>query len=73
MKKTKLYRYLGKNGIVTTSIELIGIESIKMLRLEADENKILTDGENFKQSVQIFIEDLDQWKEIGQDEIKQNN
>lgn len=73
MKKTKLYRYLGKNGIVTTPIEIIGVEPIRMFRLDADKDKILTNGEQFSISVQVFAEDLDNWTEIGQEEINNNN
>lgn len=73
MKKTKLYRYLGRNGIVTTPIEIIGVEPIRMYTLQADEGKILTNGEIYLFNAQIFAEDLEQWKEIGQDEIKQDN
>lgn len=70
MKKLKKYRYLGKNGIVTTTIELIGVEPIRILVLTADEDKYLTDGEQYKKVVEIFAEDLYKWQEVGQDELK---
>ena len=73
MKKTKLYRYLGRNGVVTTPIEILNAEHILMYHLVASKGKILTDGEQYTEMVDIFAEDLEQWKEIGQDEIKQDN
>ena len=73
MKKTKLYRYLGKNGIITSPIEILNADHILMYHLIASKGKILTDGDQYLETIDIFAEDLDKWKEIGQDEIKQNN
>lgn len=64
MKKINRYRYLGKNGIITTSVLLDGIEPILMYRLIADEGKILTDGVKQHKAVEIFAEDLDKWTEV---------
>lgn len=64
MKKTKMYRYLGRNGIITSPILLDKIEHIDMYTLTADENKILTNGETKSKSVLCFVEDLNQWTEI---------
>jgi hypothetical protein len=64
MQKIARYRYLGKNGIITSSILLEGIKPILMYRLIADEGKILTDGEKYLHQTEIFIEDLDKWTEI---------
>ena len=66
MKKTKMYRYLGRNGIITSPILLDKIEHIDMYALTADENKILTNGETQSKSVLCFADELDQWTEIGQ-------
>ena len=64
MKKKKQYRYLGRNGIITSPVLLDGIGHIDMLWLSAEAGKILTNGEKKLQSVTIFAEDLDQWTEI---------
>lgn len=64
MIKQERYRYLGKNGIVTTPIQIVGIEPILMYYIAAEEGKILTDGERYTQQTEIFAEDLDKWKEI---------
>ena len=61
MKKVKLYRYIGKNGIITTPILL---EGTKVYTLIASEGKVLTDGEKIRDTVTIFADELDQWSEI---------
>lgn len=66
MKKIKMYRYLGRNGIITSPILLEKIDHIAMYSLTADNAKILTNGETQSKSVLCFAEDLDQWTEIGQ-------
>lgn len=70
MTKRKLYRYVGKNGLITTPIILIGVEGIPMYGLMADTGKILTDGNVFKKAVEIFEEDLPNWIEV--DWVKEN-
>jgi hypothetical protein len=64
MTKTKYYRYLGRNGIITTPVLLDNIEHIPMYALAAAEGKVLTNGEIFVKSIKIFTEDLSNWVEI---------
>ena len=64
MKKIKSYRYIGKNGIITTPILLEGAKAYKMFTLIASEGKVLTDGEKVRNVVTIFADELDQWSEI---------
>lgn len=45
MKKTKLYRYIGRNGIITSPVLLDGISYLQMYRLSAKSGYALTDGE----------------------------
>ncbi len=68
MTKKNLYRYVGRNGIITSLVYLEDAKFFPMFRLIADENKVLTDGIVQIKSVDIFADDLDQWQEI--DEIK---
>lgn len=68
MTKKNLYRYVGRNGIITSLVYLEDAKFFPMFRLIADENKVLTDGVVKIKSVDIFADDLDQWQEI--DEIK---
>lgn len=65
MKKTKLYRYLGRNGIITSPILLDKVEHIPMFALRADKGKMLTDGEQVVEAITIFAEDLVLWSEIN--------
>ena len=53
MKKIKLYRYLGRNGILDTKVLLDGINHIDIVVLQADPGKILTNGEIFRHSVTV--------------------
>ena len=64
MKKVKLYRSIGKNGIITTPILLEGTKVYEMFTLIASEGKVLTDGEKVRDTVTIFADELDQWSEI---------
>lgn len=68
MKKLNRYRYLGKNGIITTSVLLEGNEPIYMYRLIADDNKILTNGTRYTSQVEIFAEELEAWTEVDIEE-----
>jgi hypothetical protein len=70
MIKKDLYRYTGRNGIITSLVHLDDIKYYPMYRLIADEGKLLTDGTLKYTSIDIFVEDLDKWTEIdniGQD------
>lgn len=73
MKKSKLYRYYGRNGIITTPIFLEDAKSILLYNLKASEGKILTDGELTVQSIVIYPEDLELWKEIDDPNWTKNN
>ena len=64
MKKINRYRYVGKNGFITSSVLLENINHIKMYTLIADVGKVLTDGYQYLNQVQIFAEDLDNWTEV---------
>ena len=51
MKKTKLYRYFGRNGV-------------KLFNLVAGEGKLLTNGDVMVKTITIFEEELKDWSEI---------
>ena len=59
MTKKNLYRYVGRNGIITSLVYLEDAKFFPMFRLIADENKLLTDGIVKTKSVDIFADDLD--------------
>lgn len=66
MVKNVLYKYLGTNGVIISPVFLEGIYSIKIYQLIADQGKILTNGTNCTQSIEIPFNELDQWKEVDE-------
>ena len=64
MKKTKVYRYYGRNGTITSPVFLEDAKSILLYNLKADNGKILTNGEITISSVIVYPEDLELWSEI---------
>ena len=69
MTKKNLYRYFGRNGMITSLVLLDNIEHLLMYRLIADEGKVLTDGELKVKSIDIFAEDLSKWTEIEDGQV----
>lgn len=67
MTKKKLYRYLGRNGILTTYVLLDGVEHILRYRLTADEGMVLTNGEKTVHTIEIDADDISEWAEIPED------
>lgn len=64
MIKKDLYRYIGRNGIITSLVHLEDAKFYPMYRLTADEGKMLTNGELTVKSIDVFAEDLGKWTEI---------
>ena len=64
MTKIKMYKYLGRNGILTTRIQLDGINFIPMVELIAGEGKVLTNGEKKVKTIVIEEEEISQWREV---------
>ena len=67
MIKKNLYRYVGRNGIITSLVHLEDAKFYPMYRLIAEDKKILTNGEIEIKSIDIFVEDLDKWIEINEE------
>ena len=64
MEITKMYRYLGRNGIITSPILIENSSPINMFNLKADEGKILTNGIQSVNMTLIFEDELSLWKEV---------
>jgi hypothetical protein len=64
MTKTKMYRYLGRNGIITSPVLLDKVEPIVMYELIAGEGKVLTNGEKSLKSTLVFEDEMKDWTEI---------
>ena len=72
MKKIKKYRYLGLNGILTTFIQLNNVPCDTIYVLQADEGKLLTNGERIEKTVSIHEDNLVCWHEIEDPEANLN-
>ncbi len=64
MKQGKVYRYLGRNGMVTTPILIEGANAIVMYRLIADDNMLLSNGIRQAYTVDVFEDEVNNWFEI---------
>lgn len=64
MTKEVIYRYLGTNGILESTIHLEDVYYVRLLQLIADEGKILTDGIIKTKSARIPEDELEKWTEI---------
>lgn len=64
MIKEKMYRYLGRNGIITSPVLLEQISPINMICLKATPGKILTDGVQKVYQIVVFEDELLNWQEI---------
>lgn len=65
MTRKKLYRYLGRNGILTTRVLIDGVKYIQMYELIAAPGMILTNGEEQVYSIIVEESAAKQWKEIA--------
>lgn len=68
MIKNKIYRYLGRNGMVTTPILLEGTTPIIMYRLIADEGMILSNGKIHVRMIDVFDDEVENWFEIPEED-----
>lgn len=48
------------------------MEQIKMARLIADEGKILTNGSNYGTVVDVFENEVENWKEVEETKVQIN-
>lgn len=70
MTKSKMYRYLGRNGIITSPVLLEKVEPITMYELRAANGKILTNGEEFAKTKIVFGDEIKDWIEIDDPDLK---
>lgn len=64
MTTKNIYRYLGRNGIITSEIKLEKIDPILMFNLTAEKGKILTNGVEKTYSITLFEDEIKNWYEI---------
>lgn len=60
-----MYRYIGRNGIITSKILLDDIKNIPMITLEADKGKVLTNGNVKTKWITVELDEIDNWREIA--------
>ena len=67
MTKQVLYRYLGTNGTLLTPIHLEGAYGVKLIKIIADSDKMLTcdGGETLLNSVLVPEEEVSNWVEVS--------
>ena len=71
MKQRKMYRYVGKNGVITSPILLEDIKHIALIELQPEPGYVLTNGQIIKNySALIPIEELPEWTEVKADTIE---
>lgn len=64
MTKTPMYRYLGTNGVIDSPIQLEGIYSIRLVKLDAGNGMVLTDGDTVTRSVTVPLSEEENWIEV---------
>lgn len=72
MKQRKMYKYIGRNGNITSPILLDDIKYIPLIELRPEAGYVLTNGDMIKTgSILIHIDELKNWTEIKTDVIDQ--
>ncbi len=65
MIRTKVYRYLGENGSIQSTVLIPGVYSVTMVDLSADDEKLLTkDGNYFCKHIVVPEKDAANWYEV---------
>lgn len=65
MQIIELYRYTQNNVVIITPNKRNETDTPSRMRLIAEENAILTDGTTQTPAVDVMLEDVDKWHEIG--------
>lgn len=64
MTKKKMYRYLGRNGILTTHILIDGAKYIPMMELIASPGMVLSNGSTTLRSIVVEEAEVANWHEV---------
>lgn len=68
MKVRKMYKYIGRNGSITSPILLDDVKHIPLVELRPEQGYILTNGNIIKNnSVLVHVDELNEWSEIKAD------
>lgn len=63
MTKTKLYKYIGYNGTITSPVLLPDINHLELVELKADGGKYLTNGIRKVYAITVPADEVSSWKE----------
>jgi hypothetical protein len=64
MTKTKLYRYIGYNGTITSPVLLPDVNHLVVFELRAEAGNYLTDGNRKVYSIIVAEDDIANWQEV---------
>jgi hypothetical protein len=64
MIKSKMYRYLGRNGTITSPVLVDPTTPIPMVSLVAEKGHVLTNGVKTVYSIIVFEDEVADWTEI---------
>ena len=68
MKTRKLYKYIGRNGSITTPILLEDARHIPLMELKAEDGYILRNENNIaKYTVIVHVDEVNSWVEVPAD------
>ena len=68
MKIRKMYKYIGRNGSITSPILLEDIKHIPLVELRPQQGYVLTNGNIIRNnSIVIHMDELNDWREIPAD------
>lgn len=71
MRKRKMYKYIGRNGSITSPILLDGIQYIPLMELRPEPGYVLANGSIIKNNlVLVHIDEVNEWTEIRADVIE---
>lgn len=65
MQIIDLYRYEDKGTVVITPTPRAETDTPSRMRLIADENTMLTDGTTETEVIDVMLDEVDKWTEIG--------
>lgn len=71
MKKQKLYRYVGRNGEITSPILLEDAKYIPLMELRPETGYVLTNGNVTREYfVVVHVDEVNEWTEVKADTVE---
>lgn len=64
MTRTLMYRYMGTNGIIESHVHLEDVYYVRLVKLSADDKKVMTNGVRRAPVVVVPEEEESLWKEV---------